>query len=303
VSPIHLNARVLCRIAVLCGCTLAVLVTAAQVHADDKPSKKKKSGGTFEDNKGIQWTEGPGTLPVGIQAQIKIPEGYIGTGPEGTRRILELSHNPTDGGELAMLTAAGPMRWWIDFRFEDCGYVKDDEKAELDADAILKAIGKGIDAGNLQRKSRGWEELTLIGWEVPPKYNESTHNLEWATRLRAKGGDSINYNCRVLGRHGVMHVNLVCDPDVMQETLPEFEKLIGGFSYIGGESYAEFRSGDKVAEYGLTALIAGGALAAGLKFGILQKLWKFIVIGVVAVVGACKRLIGRLLGRGNEATR
>ena len=280
-----------------------MLLTGTHACADEKPGKKKSSGGTFEDNHGIQWTEGPATLPVGGQAQIKLPEGYMGTGPEGTKKILELNQNPADGSDLALVTPTGGLDWWMVFSFDDCGYVKDDEKAELDAGAILSSLREGIEAGNLQRKSRGWETLTLVGWEVEPKYNTDTHNLEWATRVTSKTGASINYNCRVLGRHGVMRVNLVCSPEALAESLPDFQKVLTGFSYVGGQGYAEFRSGDKVAEYGLTALIAGGTVAAGLKLGIIQKLWKFIVVGVVALIAGFKKVIARILGRGGEATR
>jgi len=45
--------------------------------------------------------------------------------------------------------------------------------------------------------------------------------------------------------------------------------MIGGFSYSSGYKYAEWRSGDKVAAYGLTALVAGGAGVALVKSGLL----------------------------------
>src|SRR5207248_1264155 len=45
---------------------------------------------------------------------------------------------------------------------------------------------------------------------------------------------------------------------------------------------ADRRPGDKVAEYGLTGLIVGGAVAAAVKTGLLKGLWKFIVAGIAA---------------------
>jgi uncharacterized membrane-anchored protein len=49
-----------------------------------------------------------------------------------------------------------------------------------------------------------------------------------------------------------------------------------GFSYKSGKTYAEFRPGDKIAQYGLAALIGGGAGAAAVKLGLFGALWKFI---------------------------
>ena len=65
-----------------------------------------------------------------------------------------------------------------------------------------------------------------------------------------------------------------------------------------GESYAEYRKGDKVAEYGLTALIAGGTLAVAAKTGLLGKLIKPIIIGVVALGAVLKKFWGKITGRG-----
>jgi len=55
-----------------------------------------------------------------------------------------------------------------------------------------------------------------------------------------------------------------------------------------------------VAKYGLTALVAGGALAGAAKMGLLKGLWvfilaakKFIIIGVIAVVGFLAKIFKR----------
>ena len=85
--------------------------------------------------------------------------------------------------------------------------------------------------------------------------------------------------------------------------IAEQEKILTGFSYTEGERYAEFREGDKVAKYGLTALIAGtGAFAAakmGLfgKLGLLfAKLGKAAILLVVGVLAGIKKLLGKVFG-------
>ncbi len=47
-----------------------------------------------------------------------------------------------------------------------------------------------------------------------------------------------------------------------------------------------------MAEYGLTALVAGGAGVVAAKTGLLAKFWKFIVAGVVAIGAFFKRIFG-----------
>ncbi len=71
--------------------------------------------------------------------------------------------------------------------------------------------------------------------------------------------------------------------------------------FTEGSRYADFDSKtDKVAEYGIAALVAGGTLAAAAKLGLLKGLWifilaakKFIIIGVIAVVAFFKKVFRR----------
>ena len=84
--------------------------------------------------------------------------------------------------------------------------------------------------------------------------------------------------------------------------------MLASFNYKQGKSYAEFVPGDKVAEYGLVALVAGGAGAAAAKLGLfawlfkaLAKGGKAVVVLVVGALAALKRMISSLMGRGSEA--
>jgi uncharacterized membrane-anchored protein len=231
-------------------------------------------------------------------AEIKVPEGYMFAGAADTKVLMEAMQNPLSGEELGFLSPTN-MEWFIVFEFSEIGYVKDDEKDKLDADAVLESLRKGTEVGNKERKKRGWPELTITGWEIPPRYNSETHNLEWATRLASEGHANINYNTRLLGRRGVMRVTLVADPETLVTATPIFKSLLKEYSYVGGERYAEYRQGDKIAKYGLTALMVGGAAAVAAKSGLLKGLWKIIVVAAVAI-GA---FVKKLMGRGNDGPR
>jgi uncharacterized membrane-anchored protein len=88
-----------------------------------------------------------------------------------------------------------------------------------------------------------------------------------------------------------MDVDLVLGPDIVSDVLPRFVQVLQGFSFHTGHSYAEFRAGDKVAEYGLAALVAGGATAIAFKTGLLAKFWKLIVAMFVALSALIKRAV------------
>jgi uncharacterized membrane-anchored protein len=255
---------------------------------------------------GIEWHKGPYRAKLGSIAEIDIPKGYAFTDGAGTRRFMELTHNPSSDSELGLVipTDTGESNsWFLLFDFDEVGYISDSEKTSLDAGKILESLKKNIERGNEFRKEKGWAPFHLIGWQKPPFYDERTHNLTWATLGSSddpKDGQTVNYSTRILGRRGAMSVDLVLDPTQLEKVLPASQELLNNFSFTSGSRYSEFVKGDKVASYGLTALIAGGAAAAAVKTGLLTKLIagllalkKFILIILVAIGSAVKKLFAK----------
>ena len=247
----------------------------------------------------IEWEEGPTVGKLGSIAEISVPEGYRFAGRKGAQKFLELTHNIPSGDELGVIIPAGESdqdMWFVIFEFQEVGYVKDDEKDKIDADALLASIKRGTEEANKMRAEKGWQPFHVLGWEKPPFYNDTTHNLTWAIRGRGTG-EAVNYSTRVLGRRGTMNIDLVLPPEQLATVVPKFDELLTTVSYVEGNRYADFVKGDKVAAYGLTALIAGGAGAAAIKSGALGKLWKVIVAGVVALLAGIKKIIAAITGR------
>jgi len=245
---------------------------------------------------------GPANAKLGTQAQIDVPVGYEFLDGATTRALMKASGEPTSGDELGLLTPTN-ADWSVLFEFNDTGYVKDDDKNKLNADELLQSIKKGTAEANKERVRNGVAPLEIVGWEVPPRYDEKTHNLEWAVRASSEGRQILNYNTRMLGRKGVMEVVLIVEPDQLNETLPTFRNLLANYSFQTGQTYAEFRSGDKVAKYGLAALVVGGAAVGAAKLGllsglflILKKGWKLVVLAVAAVIAAIKKMMSRIFG-------
>ena len=247
----------------------------------------------------INWQSGPCIAKLGEQATLSIPEGYLFTDRNGALEFMELTQNPPSGEELGVIIPEKDD-WFVVFEFSDSGYVKDDEKDSLDADAILSSYKEGTEKANDIRESKGWAPIHITGWEQRPYYDVVTNNLTWSMIIDSEGYKSINHSVRLLGRRGVMNADLVIDPQGLDSTIPAFNKLISTFNYNAGNRYSEYRKGDKLASYGLTALIAGGVGAAAVKSGLLAKFWKLIVAGFVVVGGAITRFFKAIFKRGVE---
>ena len=242
----------------------------------------------------LAWQRGPGEGAIGARAKIKIPQGYAFLDDRNTRRFLELMGNPPRDNHY--MIAPANLDWFAVFSFDAVGYVKDDEK--IDADALLDSLKKSDDAGNEERKRLGMEPIYTDGWHVPPHYDAATKRLEWGMRLRdGKGGLHVNYTSRLLGRTGVMSAVLVSSPQTLAEDMKAFNGALGGYEFAAGEKYAEFKSGDKIAEYGLAALVLGGAAAAAAKAGWFKILGKYIWVILAGLGAGGWTLIKRLFGR------
>jgi uncharacterized membrane-anchored protein len=280
------------------GFSIALFVASASVA---KPVSAAPD--SFEKQVAALPWEGAGKHGVTERGTITLGAGTRFMGPKGTDEFLKLTGNLPE--ETTSMIAPANLGWAAFYSFNDIGYVKDDEK--IDADALLSDIKDGQEAGNEERKAQGLGPLTVVGWAVPPHYDPATHNLEYGITLGDGSGSNVNYHMRMLGRRGVMDATLLTSAQTLQSDLIAFREANKGFAFEADESYAAFKDGDKISEYGLAALVSGGAAAAAMKTGLFAGLlkmlaasWKLIMLAVVAGWAALRGFFKGLLGKPNE---
>jgi len=234
-----------------------------------------------------------------------VPDSFRYLGPDDAETLLtKVWHNPSGSRKpLGLLLPAGsnllaPGGWVVVIDYQDDGYVKDGDAAKIDYDDLLKQMKKGTEEANEERKKQGYPAVTLVGWAASPRYDAAAHKLYWAKEVKFGNDPSntLNYNIRMLGRRGVLVLNAISD----MYDLPQIEKsvpaILSMVDFSPGNRYADYTEGvDKVATYGLAALVAGG-VAAKLGFfklllaGIIA-LKKFIVIGFIALATRFKQIV------------
>lgn len=242
----------------------------------------------------LKWQAGPNTQTIDGKATLKVPERYLFLDKEETNKYSEISHNPTNGKDSLFLSE----KFEAYFHFDDTGYIKDNET--IDSESLLTQYKEGVKIGNNERTKKGWDSLEVDGWFIKPQYDKEKKLLEWAFLLRNAKTQTpvVNYYTRILGRTGVMTVLLVATPENMNVAIVDFKQKLNGFEFNVGEKYTEFKQGDKVAEYGLAALILGGAAAVATKkgfwavlAGLFAGLWKLIFIPIILFFSRVKEMI------------
>jgi uncharacterized membrane-anchored protein len=246
----------------------------------------------------VEWTHGPAQVEMGSLAKEQLPPDTIWANASDTQKLMERMGNRSDGSELGLITSGKEgANWFIVFEKREVGYIKDDDQGSIDADALFKQISDATEEANKDREKDGVSPLHVKAWKVAPHYDPKTHHLVWALLAADGQNEVVNYNIRMLGREGFVSATFVDSSSNFDKAEPMLKAALQGFSFKNGHTYAEWRPGDKVAEYGLTALVAAGAGAAAVKlglFGVLAKFfvkaWKLVVVGFGAVASWIARL-------------
>jgi len=236
---------------------------------------------------------GPIDVPLASQAVLKLPAATVFIPQPQAGTLLNAMGNPGRDDRLqGLVFPASDAGWFMTVRYEDSGYIKDDDAKAWNADDLLKSYREGTEASNEERVKMGVPAIEVIGWAEPPVYDAATHRLAWAMSSRDKGapaGDAqgVNHNTYLLGREGYFSMNLVTALADLPAHRVASQPVLSGLAFNDGKRYADFVSGtDRVAEYGLAALVVGvAAKKLGLLAVALAFVAKFAKVIFLAVAG------------------
>ena len=153
-------------------------------------------------------------------------------------------------------------------KFIGDGYIKGDDWSQVDPDEFLEQLKSTSVENNKERMKNGYNTVQDIRWHIKPEFNKDLGYVYYSLIVAFDdGSETFNSTAMVLGREG-------------------YTDLVKNFIYKTGAQYTDYKSGDKVAAYGVGALVAGslgikglaktGALAALAAFA--KKLWFIILL-------------------------
>jgi uncharacterized membrane-anchored protein len=255
---------------------------------------------------------GPHEIALRDQAVLQMPAKFAYIPAAESRRLLKAMGNqpgdnllgmivPDSGGEE--IAEEDEANWIVVMEYVDSGHIKEDDAKEWNADDLLKSLRDGTEQGNEERRKLGMGELQVLRWIEPPTYAAETHRLVWsaATKDKSEPGDEprgVNYNTYALGREGYVSLNLVTGYDTIEKDKAVARQLLAALQFKDGRRYTDFtESTDRIAEYGLAALVGG---IAAKKLGLLAviaafalKFAKVIGVAAIAALGIGAKFFGR----------
>ncbi|HEY7378912.1 MAG TPA: DUF2167 domain-containing protein [Steroidobacteraceae bacterium] len=284
---------------VLC-CLLGLIAPA---FAQDSPADDSAAAAEKYQPPELKYQTGDVLLPNKV-ATLHLADSYRYLSPGETSKLLVAWGNPPDADTLGAVIPVGvdpfgDEGWAVIVTYLDDGHVDDTDARKIDYNDLLKDMKEGTAEGNKERVDAGYESVEIVGWAEAPHYDELSRKLYWAKELRFGKSDinTLNYDVRVLGREGVLSMNAVAGMPQLSSIERDMKDLLRIASFNEGYRYEDYKHGtDRLAAYGLGALVAGGLAAkAGLfaKIGVMLLAFKkFIIMGLVALGAFFRKLFG-----------
>jgi uncharacterized membrane-anchored protein len=268
---------------------------AANVSGGRADAEAKARDAAYPWEKTLTRRTGVIDLPA-ASARLNMGEGYYFLGPEDSRKVIvDGWGNPPNQADnvLGMIFPKGmsPMdegSWGAVVTWNPSGYVDDKDAKTADYTKILQALKDGEKDDNDARAKAGFKPIHLVGWAEPPSYDPAHHVVIWARQLESEGVQGLNYDVRVLGRKGVLSLNIVGAMSGLTEIRAAAQGVRDTAQFNAGERYADFKPGlDKTAGYGIAGLVAAGlGVAAVKKVGLIGVILLFAKKGIALIVAA-----------------
>lgn len=214
----------------------------------------------------FQWQTGLIDLADGVAAmEVPASHKYLGF-DQAYHLIVDVWENPpsiTKGMLGVMLHADADVysdRPAYVVYYEESGYVNDRDADAIDYDAKLRGMIHDDSLANASRRAQGYGGLQLIGWASPPHYDKQRKVLHWAKEMVSDESEHnvLNYNIRILGRHGVLVINAISTMDHLGEVEAELPAVFGMASFNDGFRHDQYDPAvDGASSKGLAGLLDG----------------------------------------------
>jgi uncharacterized membrane-anchored protein len=283
---------------------LVALFSTDAAFAQDAAPAKKDEVQKFVDS--LHFKTGKVTVPKASATLTLTPDFRFLDAHDAQRVLEQLWGNPPDSDVLGMLVPTSTSladpgdSWAVVITYVADGYVSDADASKIDYAKMLKEMQQGAAEVNEERKKQGYPAVDIVGWATPPHYDAAANKIYWARELSFSDAHehTLNYDIRVLGRNGYLSLNAVAGMSRLETVQTQMPNVLAMTEFDQGQRYTDFNaSTDKVAAYGIGALVAGAIAAkAGLfakLFAVLLAFKKVLIAGVLAVGAGLRKIFSR----------
>lgn len=256
------------------------IARAADATQEDSP--------TVKEIKAMHWMRSGDLHFDRSHSTLSLPAGFAGVAGGDAVRFDELINGSKDEKTEGILLSKNDDT--VFFQFIESGYVTIDDWESLDPTAMINSIRENTEESNAVRRQHGLKPLHVKGWLHPPSFDRPTKTVFWAISIdRDNGSALVNSVALRLGRTGYEKIIWAAEPEAFTAAGGTLDPMLRAHSYDAGQRYEDHAAGDKLAGYGVAALVgavAGAKLAkvaaAGGALLLFKKFW-FLVLAPIAL--------------------
>ena len=184
-------------------------------------------------------------------------------------------------------------------KFNDDGYIKLDDWKNLKPDDLIKEKRENAKINNKDREAIGIALIDDVQWIDYPDLNKDTNSISYSFKVSWSDGDeNMNKYLIILGRKGYTEFEILSEYSNENEfnAAKNLSQILqNNFKYNAELEYRDYKPGDKVAVYGIAALVATSLGVKGLAKagGLLLALKKFWFILLFPFIFLFKLITGR----------
>jgi uncharacterized membrane-anchored protein len=264
--------------------TLAMVFGAFLPHG----FAQQQSQSAEDQVKSLHWIRS-GTLDLAASSsKVSLPVGFVGIEGQDARTFEKLTQAHVNDETEGFLVNKNDDE--VVFQYFKSGFVTIDDWKDLDPKALIQEIRDNTEADNQSRRDKGMPELHVTGWLQEPSFDRATKTVFWAINARSSDGSGVvNSIALRLGRGGYEKVIWIVDPTNFRATGGVLDAMLRAHSFDPGQRYEDHAEGDKLAGYGIAALVgavAGAKLAKIGAFAVIllfvKKIW-FLGFAAIAI--------------------
>jgi uncharacterized membrane-anchored protein len=246
--------------------------------------------GVDEQLRNLHWQTGTRQLAQSHGSFAVPPHAKMLTGADATR-FDEAINGQGDSDSEGVVVADHRTLY---LSYDDSGHVTADDWNDVDAHKMLADMKQSTDDGNAERTKSGVAAFHVDRWVQPPVYDAAHASVRWIVGMHDDGGQTfINAVALALGRHGYERFTLVSDGKNPAADRSALAAFTNDYSFDRGSRFGDYVQGDKLAGFGLAALVGTAAGVTLAKTGMFAAILLFAKKFIILILAAGAALFGR----------
>ena len=205
---------------------------------------------------------GPADLSLGAEVRLALPDGWHWVPKDKLQAYFGSDGRKAGAWDLGLALSPGQPLFEFRVQFEPLGAVAE-PAAGPDSAALMAKIQAAAATANQERRAQGGMEVQIPGWSAEPAYDPASKRLVWGERRQTGADERRGWHARLLGRAGMVKLDVEAPDDLMPLQAPLLQTLFNGLSLAEGRGLADRQAADKPAAVDLDGLVLEGTLGRG----------------------------------------